>query len=259
MSAANGCPAMAPLPLRVSDLVPLAGNPRRGDVDAVAASYAKFGQRKPIVVRPIGDGRYEVLAGNHQLQAAKRLGWETIAAVLVDDDDVTAKAYALADNRTQELGGYDTDALAEMVQDVSDASADLFSGTGYTADDLLALLGQGAGSLSNGPETPDPTGDTGDGGEGGSGADSGLPDPAPGKGKGLRDVTLVFDADDHGEFTRYVASAKDALGTRATTSELVLTALRSLVGTLDVADGHAEGHDCHACSTARFLRSGGEG
>ena len=59
----------------------------------------------------------------------------------VDDDEATAKAYALADNRTHDLGGYDADALAALVADVAGyEDAVLFASTGYTADDLTLLL-----------------------------------------------------------------------------------------------------------------------
>src|SRR5205823_1661259 len=74
----------------VDKLASLPGNPRRGHVQAVAQSYRTFGQRKPIVVRPQGDGGV-VLAGNTQLAAARKLGWTHIAVVWVEDDDITAK------------------------------------------------------------------------------------------------------------------------------------------------------------------------
>ena len=59
--------------LPIDKLVPLDGNPRRGNVDAIVASYSEFGQVKPIVVRPNKDGTFTVLAGNHQVRAAKEL------------------------------------------------------------------------------------------------------------------------------------------------------------------------------------------
>jgi ParB family chromosome partitioning protein len=119
-------------------LKPLPGNPRKGDVDAVMRSYERFGQRKPIVA--LRDGT--VIAGNHQLEAAKRLGWDAIAVVFTDDDESTAKAYALADNRVGELGGYDDQALLELLLDVDDVD-DLLSATGYDVtmiDDLRNKL-----------------------------------------------------------------------------------------------------------------------
>lgn len=119
----------------IGQLTPLPGNPRKGDVDAVARSYEKFGQRKPIVANRDGT----VIAGNHQLLAAKKLGWSEIAVVFVDDDDLTAKAFALADNRTADLGTYDDSLLAELLADVS-ADLELLMASGYTEQDLDDLI-----------------------------------------------------------------------------------------------------------------------
>jgi len=127
---------LQPLATPIDDLELLPGNPRVGDVDAVAASLRRFGQRKPIVANTAG----VVIAGNHTLQAARQLGWTHIAVVRVDDDDATAKAFALADNRTAELGGYDDQALADMVRDVMDEDLRLLADTGWAGEDLEALL-----------------------------------------------------------------------------------------------------------------------
>lgn len=123
----------------VDDLIPLATpieslrhwekNPRKGNIDAVARSLAKFGQRKPIVAsRKTG----EVIAGNHTLAAARHLGWKQIAVVWVDDDEQTAVAFALADNRTQDLGFYDEELLDELIESIKEQ--DLLLATGYTED-----------------------------------------------------------------------------------------------------------------------------
>jgi ParB-like chromosome segregation protein Spo0J len=81
----------------------------------------------------------EVIAGNHQLEAARRLGWTHIAVVWTDDDDLTASAYALADNHVGELGEYDPDALATMLAEVA-GDAELLAATAYTDADLDELL-----------------------------------------------------------------------------------------------------------------------
>lgn len=120
----------------VDSLQLLPGNPRHGDVEAVARSLAAFGQRKPIVVTADGT----VTAGNHTLLAARSLGWTEIAAVVVDDDATSARAFALADNRTAELGGYDDTLLAELMRSVRDDDAALYDATGWNDADLDALL-----------------------------------------------------------------------------------------------------------------------
>jgi len=107
----------------------LAGNPRIGNIDAISASYDEFGQVKPIVVRPNDDGTSTILAGNHQFQAAKRLGWTHIAVIPMDADDARAMAFAIADNRTNELGHTDDDllhdALSGIIEDYGDLLEDL--------------------------------------------------------------------------------------------------------------------------------------
>ena len=111
--------SIAHLALPLDVLVPLENNPRRGDVNAIAASYSEFGQVKPIVVRPNEDGTFTVIAGNHQMLAAKLLGWESIAAVQLDSDDERAIAFALADNRTMELGHTDDSLVLDMLGQIN--------------------------------------------------------------------------------------------------------------------------------------------
>lgn len=128
--------ALAPLATPLDRLQLLPGNPRRGDIDAVARSLKAFGQRKAIVANRDGT----IIAGNHTYQAAQKLGWSEIAVVFVDDDDATAKAYALADNRTAELGGYDDEALIAYISQVQASDAELLAATGWSDEDLAALL-----------------------------------------------------------------------------------------------------------------------
>lgn len=127
------------LALEIDDLVPLEKNPRRGNVDAIMASYEEFGQMKPIVVRPNNDGTFTVVAGNHQLQAAKKLGWDKIAAVQMNADNERAVAFALADNRTMELGHTDSSMLNDMVIDLYDGFPELFEGLGWDEFEIAAI------------------------------------------------------------------------------------------------------------------------
>ena len=127
---------LKPLAYPVDKLQHLDGNPRVGNVEAVAKSYDKFGQRKPIVATKDGT----VISGNHQLAAAKQLGWDKIAVLFTDDDELTAKAFALADNRTSDLGTYDDDFLADMLGSVA-SDLDMLEATSFTEKDLFNLIG----------------------------------------------------------------------------------------------------------------------
>jgi site-specific DNA-methyltransferase (adenine-specific) len=121
----------------ITELKLLPGNPRRGDIEAVKRSLEAFGQRKPIVVRRTDN---VVIAGNHTLQAAQALGWAEIAVVWVDDDEVTSKAFALADNRTAELGDYDEEALADLINDVGSLNPGLLESSGWDDKAVQELL-----------------------------------------------------------------------------------------------------------------------
>ena len=121
----------------IDDLKPLPGNPRIGDVAAVARSLERFGQRKPVVARH-ADGT--IIAGNHTWKAAKTLGWKEIAVTFVDVDDEEAARIVLVDNRTADLGSYDHVELVDLLKDLPS-----HEGTGYTPEDLDDLLHDIAG------------------------------------------------------------------------------------------------------------------
>jgi len=128
-------------------------NPRQGDVAAIAASLKAHGQYKPIVVN-IGTatGRHnEVLAGNHTLRAFRDLAekhpddprWATVLVHWVNVDDDMASRIVVADNRTSELGGYDTAVLAELLEGMGGDLAGLGFSTA-DVDDLRAMMEESA-------------------------------------------------------------------------------------------------------------------
>jgi site-specific DNA-methyltransferase (adenine-specific) len=134
-------PALQALAVPIESIEFHPRNPRIGDVEAVAASLQRFGQLKPLVVQA---STGYVVAGNHLLRAAQKLGWTSIAANVEAMDDATATAYGLADNRTADLGDYDYNLLAAILAE--QAAAGNLLATGYDADDVAALLravGQG--------------------------------------------------------------------------------------------------------------------
>jgi ParB-like nuclease domain len=125
--------------LRQIERVPVAslelypGNPRRGNVDAIASSLQENQQYAPIIVQQ--STRY-VLAGNHTLRAARSLGWPEVDAVFVDVDDTQARKILLSANRTSDLAVDDPDALAELL---SYLDGD-YAGTGWAEEDVSRLV-----------------------------------------------------------------------------------------------------------------------
>ena len=64
----------------------------------LADSIKKQGVVQPIVVRPIGEDRYEIIAGERRWRAAQMAGLDTVPAVVRDVPDRTAIAMALIEN-----------------------------------------------------------------------------------------------------------------------------------------------------------------
>lgn len=132
-------PSLKSLAVDIDSLDYLAGNPRIGNVEAIMASYSEFGQVKPIVAKKNEDGTATVIAGNHQLEAAINLGWEQIAVIFLDADDKKAIAFALADNRTMELGYTEPELLTDMLLEISDYYPDLLDGLGWDEFELASM------------------------------------------------------------------------------------------------------------------------
>lgn len=130
------------LSIPLLSLAHLENNPRRGNIDAIVASYKEFGQVKPIVVKDNGDGTLTIIAGNHQYEAAKKLGWKEIACVKFDGDTQSAIAYALADNRTSELGTTDSNMLFELLGEVGEQYDNLIASLGWDEFDLASMEGE---------------------------------------------------------------------------------------------------------------------
>ena len=109
--------------VKISTLNPDQNNARLHDeknLKAIQSSLTQFGQRKPIVLTSSG----LIVAGNGTTEAAKRLGWQEIAAVRVPDSwsEDEVKAFALADNRTAELATWSPEVLASQLLELEEAN-----------------------------------------------------------------------------------------------------------------------------------------
>ncbi len=140
----------------VEDLTLDAANARIHDernLEAIKSSLTRFGQRLPIVVQKQG---MIVRAGNGRLAAARDLGWTHIAAVVVDEGDVEATAFAIADNRTAELAGWDDDVLGQLLVAI-DGDPDFDLGViGFSDRDLAQVLARAGGELEDDVAPPLP-------------------------------------------------------------------------------------------------------
>jgi ParB family transcriptional regulator, chromosome partitioning protein len=67
-------------------------------IAALAASIREVGILQPLVVRRAGDGRYELIAGERRLRAAKAAGLASVPIVLRDSEDSELLREALIEN-----------------------------------------------------------------------------------------------------------------------------------------------------------------
>jgi hypothetical protein len=67
-------------------------------VARLAESMEKRGLLQPITVRPLLGGGYSLVCGGHRLEAARLLGWPTIAASVTDLDDDQAELAGIDEN-----------------------------------------------------------------------------------------------------------------------------------------------------------------
>ncbi len=117
------------LAVEIDSLTPDPDNARthnERNQEALRASLKKFGMRGTIVVQRDGD-KLVIRAGNNRVEQAKALGWTHIPALIFEEADREAMAYAIADNRTADLASWDYKALTTQLQSLGDT---------YELDDL---------------------------------------------------------------------------------------------------------------------------
>lgn len=107
-------------------------NPRIGDINAIAESLETHGQYRPVVANRQTS---HIIAGNHTVKAARRLGWKNVNVQWVDVNEKTELAILLADNRLSDLATYDETLLIDLLQKMPD-----LTGTGWTQDAIDELI-----------------------------------------------------------------------------------------------------------------------
>lgn len=68
------------------------------NVETLAGSMRQVGLINPIILRPQKGTGYWLIAGLHRLEAAKRLGWQSIPAIIVEAGDTEARLAEIDEN-----------------------------------------------------------------------------------------------------------------------------------------------------------------
>jgi len=109
-------------------------------IDELAASIGERGVLQPILVRPFGPNRFQIVAGERRWRASKIAGLETIPALVEDIDDETALEIAIIENlQREDLSPLDEAAMYDrMIRE-----------HGYSIRKLAEKLGKDKGYLEN--------------------------------------------------------------------------------------------------------------
>jgi ParB family transcriptional regulator, chromosome partitioning protein len=104
IGGAASSPELVQLPL--GSIKPNSRQPRRRfdaeGISELADSVRAQGLVQPIVVRPLADGRWELIAGERRLRAARAAGLATIPALVRESDDRDSLLLALVENVARE-------------------------------------------------------------------------------------------------------------------------------------------------------------
>jgi hypothetical protein len=138
--------------LPLSSLKPWGSNPKDHDLGAIHSSVDNFAFRDPVAINQNnmeieeGHGRVQALLqrkadGQEPPKHIETENGEWLVPVLqYDDDEQTQHRYALAHNRTTELGGFDMPKLADTLKDIATFDESLLEGTGYDTEDLNSIV-----------------------------------------------------------------------------------------------------------------------
>jgi ParB family transcriptional regulator, chromosome partitioning protein len=130
--------------LPVELIVPNPHQPRRSfDEDsliALAGSLSERGVLQPVLVRPLADGRYELIAGERRWRAAQLAGLEEVPALVRARDDAAVLELALIENMARQ----DLSPIEE-----ARACEALVEELGLTREQVARRVGRSRVALSN--------------------------------------------------------------------------------------------------------------
>ena len=130
--------------LPVDRIEPNPQNPRLAfdatTLEELASSIREHGVLQPVLVRPLDDGRFQLIAGERRWRASKLAAQATIPALVEDIDDDTALEIALIENlQREDISPLDEAAMYDrMIRD-----------HGYSIRKLAEKLGKDKGYLEN--------------------------------------------------------------------------------------------------------------
>ena len=130
--------------LPISAIAPNPRQPRgvfdEDELEGLAASIRDMGLLQPLVVRTVGDERFELVAGERRLRASRKAGLQTVPAIIRDTDDSELLKEALVENihRVQLNPLEEAAAYQQLLEDFE-----------VTQEELARRLGKSRPTISN--------------------------------------------------------------------------------------------------------------
>lgn len=125
-------------------IIPNENQPRKyfneETIDELSESIKVYGIIQPLSVRALNEGKYELVAGERRLRAAKRAGLIVVPAIVVDIDTKDSAAIALLENIQRE----DLNFMEE-----AEAYQNLISEYNYTQEQLASIIGKKQSTIAN--------------------------------------------------------------------------------------------------------------
>lgn len=109
-------------------------------IEELAQSIKSYGIIQPLSVRKIGEDKYELVAGERRLRAAKVAGLNKVPAIVIDIADKDSAAIALLENLQRE----DLNFLEE-----AEAYLNLIKEHNYTQEQLAEIIGKKQSTIAN--------------------------------------------------------------------------------------------------------------
>jgi ParB family transcriptional regulator, chromosome partitioning protein len=107
---------------------------------SLAASIREVGVLQPVLVRELGPGDFELIAGERRCRAARRAGLQSVPALVQESSDVRSLEKALIENLHRD----DLGALEEAA-----AFQQLIDGFGYTHEQVATRVGKSRATVTN--------------------------------------------------------------------------------------------------------------
>ena len=130
--------------LPVSSIQPNPHQPRQHfdeeSLASLAESIREVGVLQPILVRALDDGNYELIAGERRWRASRRVGIQTIPAIIRHADDAASLQQAIVENvqREQLSPLEEAAAYQQLIEDFS-----------LTHDDVAVRVGKSRATITN--------------------------------------------------------------------------------------------------------------